>query len=44
MDLGSDPRPRPQVTAAFDHVFTAEGITVVKIPPRTPQANCVIER
>ncbi|MFV2088343.1 integrase core domain-containing protein [Micromonospora sp. LOL_021] len=31
-------------TTAFDEVLTAEGITVVKIPPRTPQANCFIER
>ena len=31
-------------TAAFDAVFVSEGITVVKIPPRTPQANYYAER
>jgi transposase InsO family protein len=31
-------------TTAFDDVITAQGITVVKTPPRTPQANCFIER
>jgi transposase InsO family protein len=39
-----DAKFTPAFDTAFDTVFTAAGIQLVKIPPRAPQANAYAER
>ncbi|MFI6395481.1 hypothetical protein [Nonomuraea sp. NPDC050540] len=31
-------------TAAFDEIFSSQGVTVTRAPPRTPRANRYAER
>jgi putative transposase len=33
-----------EYTLAFDSVFNAEGIGVIRTPPRAPRANAIFER
>lgn len=33
-----------QIASQFDNVFAGSGITMIKVPPRAPQANAFAER
>jgi transposase InsO family protein len=41
---GLDPRPGRQFTDTFDAALADAGVTVYKIPPRSPRANAYAER
>ena len=38
------PDRNARFTSAFDGIFAAEGVTIVKTPRRTPRASCYAER
>jgi transposase InsO family protein len=39
-----NPRPRPEVSRAFDAIFGSEGIEIVRTPVQAPKANAYAER